>query len=306
MKFPAVWKSFLKVSESQERNPLTSRPKRPEISSGQVAFRSGSVRPILLVKRPLPEDSISESAFASTLRLLPPLVLFFALLIGLAIASEDHFRDTYNLPRSPEPVLKEVLSRPEFKEDAAQSLIERLWNQLREELVRLLARIFRRLPLPEGYTFPQNVGRTLVTAMLLGSAGLLAVFVLIRVFRLARRKRTPSENDSSAAQLGASAASGSEEFRAEALRLAEKGNYSQALIHLFRSALLRLKEKGFLSFHKGKTNREILESINDDLLRGIIADMIPSFNQVRYGNASCDHLEYERFLGLCLRLTERV
>lgn len=285
---------------------MTSRPKRPEFFSRQVAFRSGSGRQILFVKRPLPEDSISESAFAPTLRLLPFLILFFALLISLASASEDHFRDKYNLPRSPEPVLKEILSRPEFKEDAAHSLIERLWNQLQEELIRLLARIFRRLPLPEGYKFPQNVGRTLVTVMLLGSAGLLAVFVLIRIFHLARRKRAPSENNSSAAQLGEPGIPGSGECRAEALRLAEKGNYSQALIHLFRSALLRLKEKGFLSFHKGKTNREILESINDDLLRGIIAEMIPSFNQVRYGNASCDRLEYERFLGLCLRLTERV
>jgi len=242
------------------------------------------------------------SEFRFTLALL----LCLCLLAGPASASADSFQQRYNLPQAPETLLKEILARPEFGEDVTQSFLEGLWERFYKELARLFARILERMPSAVSPMIAEQLGRTIVRMMLLVAAGLLAIYVLFRVFRLVAKRRSVSATYSPQPDVGPAGLAGSRESWDQALIQAEKENYPQALINLFRFALLKLDEAGILLFHRGKTNREILESLNNDSLRKIVAEMIPRFNRVRYGKAFCDRLEYEHFLGLCRRLAERV
>ena len=87
--------------------------------------------------------------------------------------------------------------------------------------------------------------------------------------------------------------------------LAERGEYREALIHLFRYALIRLDEQGRLGFYIGKTNREILRSPRlKKSDRDTLSEMVPIFNCVRYGDFPCGKAEYDRFLLLTGRLLD--
>jgi len=234
------------------------------------------------------------------------ILLCFSLLAGAASASGDSFQEKYNLPQSPETLIKEILSRDEFKEDETRSFIERLLERLYKELVRLLVGILKRFPAGEIPQIDEKLGWMVVKMMLLGSAVVLAIYVLLRAFSLFGNRGIFSDTSFPESEMGRPRVAGSRDSWDRALMLAEKANYAEALINLFRFAVLKLDEQGVLLFHRGKTNGEILECINNDSLREILVEMVPSFNRVRYGKASCDRMEYEHFLGLCRRLSERI
>jgi len=242
------------------------------------------------------------SGFWFTLALL----LCFGLLAGPASASADSFQLRYDLPQAPETLLKEILARPEFGEDDTQSFLDEVWERLYRELARLFARLLEGMPSAMSPMIAEQLGRTIVRMMLLGAAGLLAIYVLFRIFSLVAKRRSVSGAYTPEPDAGPPGLAGSRDSWDQALIQAEKADYAQALINLFRFALFKLDEAGVLLFHRGKTNREILESLNNDSLRKIVAEMVPRFNRVRYGKAFCDRLEYEHFLGLCRRLAERV
>jgi hypothetical protein len=254
----------------------------------------------------LPEKSLSENGLISAFVLIAAFLLCFSLAACPARASENDFQEKYNLPKSPDTLLKEILSRPEFQEDETQSFIDRQLERLYRELARLFARILKSLPAVESPQIDERVGRTIIKMILVGAAGLLVLYVLARVFSLVAKRRLFSDTDSQTPEPGKHGLTGSRNSWDHALMLAEKADYGEALINLFRFAVLKLDEQGILLFHSRKTNREILESIKSDPLREIVGEMVPSFNRVRYGEASCDRLEYEHFLGLCRRLAGRV
>jgi hypothetical protein len=139
------------------------------------------------------------------------------------------------------------------------------------------------------------LGSFVVAAMLV----LIAVAVLYATRTLGRKKPYLEEFD----DLVSPAAVSSSAARIIALKSAEQGNYRDALISMFRYVLLWLDERGRLSLHQVKTNREVLESLGrDQPLRNALGEMIPVFNRVRYGNYPCDKHDYEKFLTLCSRV----
>jgi hypothetical protein len=101
-------------------------------------------------------------------------------------------------------------------------------------------------------------------------------------------------------------ASNSGELWDQALQTAEQARYADALVLLFRFLVSRLHEEGMLSFYRGKTNREILDSLEQEPFRDLVAEMVIRFNRVRYGREACGKADYDEFLTLCRRVSLQI
>ncbi len=210
------------------------------------------------------------------------------------------------LPRDPDVVLKEVLAREEFKKAAEKDLLDRILAWIGEQLLRLLRWILGSLPSlgmgpSEGGLLSKVAAwwiiGALVVALITFGGFVLKRLPLIRAWF--RREEKP-------ASLKQEAILRSVQAWNQGVRLAEQGNYPEALLYLFRSIILLLAEKGAITNYSGKTNREILQSLpQGEPARAGLAGIVPLFNRVRYGNGRCDKAEYEHFLELCTKLTER-
>jgi len=220
--------------------------------------------------------------------------------LGYATPSGD-FQEKFNLPQDPEALLKDILSRKEFKDAAARSLLDRLTAFLNHLWRKALSWILDRLPNPG----PIGLGNESVWAavgILLLTALLAAIIIgLARFFSPILRKRGkkapgPPTQQIELGDLG--------EMSEQALRAAREGDYRKALILLFRFVLLRLDEMGRIKWRSWKTNKEILSSVNDNAAtREPLSEMISTFNGIYYGGWPCGAPEFQRFLTLAQLLT---
>ena len=218
--------------------------------------------------------------------------------------STDEFRTRYDLPKDPKTVLEGILARDEFK-NQEESWIVQAQRLMWETFIRALKWIFNRLPGIDLH-LDDDIGQTILDVQLIAILALVAgllVWVFVRLV-IARRHRIQIIDPALDHPLSKSL--GSSEARAVALKMAEQGDYRGALVHLFRYVLCRLDEQGKLTVGPGKTTREVLAGIPDEEpLRAPLAEMIPIFNRVRYGDADCGRLDYERFRALSRTATER-
>ena len=220
-------------------------------------------------------------------------------------SSVDPFVERFDLPSAPEPVLKEVLSREEFRESPVQPIIDRIREWAADLLRRAFHWIFSRIPDLPRIESDADVLWMILAGLLIGTAALPLFFLVKFLIRLLLRKTWKKDRGGPESEEAGTARSG--ELRAEATAQAERGNYRRALILLFRFALAWLDEAGRLTVHHSRTNREILESVrSEEPLRESLGEMIPVFNRVRYGDGPCDKADYERFLTLCRRVTGRI
>lgn len=236
-------------------------------------------------------------------------LLFLSVSIfGVALASEgvDRFWRDLGLSQDPDSLLREILSRSEFKESNWTWLSEALLRWLSERfrwlydlILALLRKFFGRWNVNvEADTLWSAVGAFFAAVFVVGA--LLVLFHALKAF-LHRKEDRPEMQPSFFAAVGQSS---SETLRISR-SMAERGEYRGALIHLFRYVLIRLDEQGRLGFYAGKTNREILRSPGLRLSdRKVLSEMIPIFNGVRYGDFPCGKSEYDRFLSLTGLLVE--
>jgi hypothetical protein len=213
---------------------------------------------------------------------------------------QDQFMEKLQLPRNPESVLKEVLSRSEFRDSENESLADKLRAMLFDTLQRILAWIRDRIPsvkLPEAEL---DVFWTVIGSFVVAAALVLVAVVVFYATKSWWRKKPDTQEF---ADWDTPDATTSADVRVNALKSAEQDNFREALISMFRYVLLWLDERGRLSLHQVKTNREVLESLRGDkTLRSALGEMIPIFNRVRYGNYPCEKNDYEKFLALCSRV----
>lgn len=220
-------------------------------------------------------------------------------------ASREGFQQTYKVPQDPQPLVRQILSRPEFTRQVGESFIDWLRWQLQEMLRRALQWLFERSRGMKGFRFDPASLSLAVDAMLIGAAvvvALLVVWMLVKHlfgFSFARvAPRLDMEKRDHVIDSGRS--------RALALALANQGDYRGALIHLFRFVLLLLDETGKLTIRPGQTNREILAGIGSNApVYALLAEMIPVFDSVRYGDSPCDRDDYEKFALLSEKVVER-
>jgi hypothetical protein len=225
--------------------------------------------------------------------------------LSAAGPSADEFRKRYDLPQDPKTALEDILARDEFR-NQEESWISQVQRLMWETILRALKWIFDRLP---GFNFDidDDIGQMILDTQLVGMIALVAGLAAWMVVRLIRSRRHRIRVINSPEDHAPADSPGSAGARAMALKLAEQGDYRGALIHLFRYVLTLLDEKGRLTVGPGKTNREVLNSIpNGEPLKAPLAEMIPLFNRVRYGDAGCGKVDFERFQDLSRIVTERI
>ncbi|MFC1836871.1 hypothetical protein ACFL2Q_19455 [Thermodesulfobacteriota bacterium] len=221
-------------------------------------------------------------------------------------ADGDIFAQRYDLPANPDTVLQEVLSRQEFVDAAKKSLWEEIRDWIYEGFRKVLRWIWSLLP---GISPSEEDARVLdwILRALLIAVGMTAVlFVGYQVYRFIRRSRFGSRSRAKTEKAEEEILTADDELWRLALEKAEQGRYGEALILLFRSALMTLDAAGLIYYHPGRTNREILNSLEQGTpIRNTLYQMVPVFNRVFYGNARCGKSDYEHFLEMCSRITRR-
>lgn len=237
-------------------------------------------------------------------------ILLIVLLIPVSSSTQssvNSFQDRFDLSQDPDALLEKILAAREFQEVPGQSLFDSVLEWLEHAVRKALAWIVDRLQLFETVEGDGNPFALILAGLLIAAVGIFLLFAAVRLLSFLHVRRRKERSDSLQAQAEGRRVSKSGEARTQALKAAEAGNYPLALVFLFHFTILWLAEEGRLSFHPGKTNREILESLDtSEPSRECLAAMVPLFNRVRYGKAPCDRNDYERFLALCHRVTERI
>ncbi len=227
----------------------------------------------------------------------------------VAVSSGDQssraFQKRFGLPAAPEKVLEEVLSGAEFQKSPLQDLWERILERAGEMIRAALRWLFDRASALGPVDTSADTLWTIAMCLLIGSAAVLFFYGLMKLgqFLLDRRSLVALNGD--AVPRSGSETLGRDQLRERARSASAAGNYAEAVIYLFRFALLWLDGGGRVALHPGKTNREILESMRaDDAVKPTLGAMIPLFNRVRYGNRVCSKTEYDGFTDLFTRVTE--
>jgi hypothetical protein len=227
---------------------------------------------------------------------------------GKGDLSAERFRELLRLSADPEEVVRQVLSRDEFRESPVQSLADRLleflswlWNGILSWLHDHWPRLG---PIEGNYEFFWTFLGILFYVVILGLLGSVLVLLVIRVILPALRKW--SSGGSLAAAVLLDQEENAEPSREEVTQLASQGKFSAALVRLFRLILVQLDSRGQVVLHRSRTTREILDAISPrDPVRATLAEMVTVFNAVRYGAAPCGRAEFDRFMILADRVTGR-
>jgi hypothetical protein len=244
------------------------------------------------------------------IRILQVLCLFLLLVVACghwpaqsayATPPSGDFQETFNLPQDPEALLKDILSRKEFKDAATRSLLDRLIAYLNYLWRKALSWILDRWP----SLGPISLGNESIWAAvgILLITALLAVIItrLARFFALVSRRGGDRASESRVQEIELGNLG---EMQARALRAAQAGDYRKAVILLFRFVLLRLDELGHIKWRPWKTNREILRSVHENTTtREPLSEMISIFNGIYYGDKPCENPEFQRFLSLAQLVT---
>lgn len=204
---------------------------------------------------------------------------------ALSRAHEEYPQKVFTI-RDVEP-LKEILARPEFQWQEAQTVEMPDWlGDLLEGFFNLMERI------------AFGVWNTLYH----GRVFFITAAVLLFAFSLFYISRSLSRSLVREAQL---ASEGGDEDNVltskgamqRAQTLSEKGDYRNAIRYLYLSSLLVLDEQGLLRYDRSRTNREYLRSISSkpDLMNPL-RDVIDVFDRVWYGYESVDEKTYQSYI----------
>ena len=90
-----------------------------------------------------------------------------------------------------------------------------------------------------------------------------------------------------------------DELRQRAARFANEGNYREALRYLYISMLMLMDARGVWHYDINRTNWEHIALLSREKKRPELVlplqEMTRRFDRVRYGNADCDDVEWNRF-----------
>lgn len=193
--------------------------------------------------------------------------------------------DALALPASAAPSdarerLKDIFAHPPFQRAASDSAAQQWWRDFWDWVGRLIDDLLR----PVGQLAP-TTGVT-ISWVIAGVGGALLLGVIIYLLIGLRRgmaAEAQADDEDAEARLTAKTALG------QAGDLARGGDYRTAVRYLYLSALLWLDERDMLRYDRALTNREYLDRVRDNpALRGRLAPIVETFDQVWYGHASID------------------
>ena len=229
---------------------------------------------------------IDPSYLVAELRRDPPDLERLATLLDVLLqAHEEYPQNVFTL----EDVLplKEILARPEFQWQEAQSLTMPNW------LDDLLQRFFDLM---------DRIGYGVRRVSYYGRVPLIVAAALLFVFSLFYVSRSLSRSLVREAQLAAEGSDGDETLTSKgamqrAQALSGEGDYRNAIRYLYLSSLLVLDEQGLLRYDRSRTNREYLRSMSSkpELVKSL-SDVIDVFDRVWYGFESVDEETYQSYV----------
>jgi hypothetical protein len=224
-----------------------------------------------------------------------------------AVQQDINFWSEWDFDRTPDTLLDEILARKEFKDALEPTLMDKAREMAYEALRRVIRWLAKRWP--SGPRIGNEVGFLyfVLDILILSLVVLLTLFIAhILIRRMREGSLFPKRDDKLEIDANLPLPS-TRKLWDIALKAAEQGDYAGALIILFRAVLVHLDQRGLLSYHSVKTNREILSSVASHAdLRQLLSEMIPMFNSVFYGDAECDKPKYERFRALYEQAIERI
>lgn len=230
--------------------------------------------------------TIDPSFLVAELRHDPPDLERLATLLDVLWKTHEEYPQKVFTVQDIDP-LKEILARPEFHWQEAQSLTMPVW------LDELLQRFFDLM---------DRIGYGVRTASYYGRVPLIVAAALLFVFSLVYISRSLSRSLVREAQLAAESAEGDETLTSKgamqrAQALSGQGDYRNAIRYLYLSSLLVLDEQGLLRYDRSRTNREYLRSISSKPeLAKQLSDVIDVFDRVWYGFESVDEQTYQSYL----------
>jgi hypothetical protein len=186
-------------------------------------------------------------------------------------------------PAGAQQVLREVLSRPEFRE----TWWERLQRRVAAWAMNLIASLLSHLPKVGG----AGVWLMIVLWLALAVAGVIVVAAAISLLRRPRRRVRRERR----AEPAAPARLSHLDWLAEATRAAEAGDHRAAVRAVHMAALVKLDEVGAVSFDRAATDARyvgLLRERGRGELAAVLAKLNRLFAVVWYGSAPARGAEY--------------
>lgn len=183
--------------------------------------------------------------------------------------------------------LKRILARPEF----GPTLWERIVNWLRD----LLRRLWPDQVSPEAGAAAETASNVLQW-VIASVGGVLIALLLSYWLHGFLRSFVADAEARRRLEAGEDAPLTATEARQQAARLAQLGNYRQAVRQLYLSALLQLEDSGFLNKDRSLTNREYVAQVaHIPPIYIRFRPVVETFDAVWYGIREPDHEAFHRY-----------
>ena len=192
--------------------------------------------------------------------------------------------------------LKEILARPEFQWQEAQTVEAPDWlNRIFEVVTSFIDRIV--------YTLASLIVQGRTVFIVLGS--ILFTLILIYISKLLSRSLAGNAQLAEQDAEGEGIVTSKGAFkRAETLSM--QGDYRNAIRYLYLSSLLVLDEQGLMRYDRSRTNREYLRSVSSKPeLAKPLRDVIDVFDRVWYGFEGVDEQTYQSYVERVDELREK-
>ncbi len=183
--------------------------------------------------------------------------------------------------------LEEILTQPEFTwTEDEPTIIDRIWQAISEQLLKLLARI--------SPSAASGFGPLIQTALTIAGIVILAG-ALIFTFRGLLADLVSEADSTNDGELGDEYISADQALQ-RAQDSSTGGDYRSAVRYLYLSSLLLLEERGLIRYDRSQTNQEYLRSVaGRPELAAVLRDVIDVFDRVWYGFQTLDHAAYAQY-----------
>ena len=196
--------------------------------------------------------------------------------------------------------LDAILLRNEYRPDEEKESIVRKWLR---SLWGFIRRLLDKLPRPQPAQ-PDDPGITPFRMFSLVFGLLLLVGIGFGLFRfITRRRRRKRKNDGLEVREVLGEALPDDITAADLLRkaseIASQGDYRTAIRRAYIALLCELEERGKLSLHKSRTNRDYIEELRGEIeILSPFSQMTGRFEKTWYGQAETSAGEFDDYLTL--------
>jgi hypothetical protein len=202
-----------------------------------------------------------------------------------------------NDPDKIRSLLQEILNRPEFsglRPDGFQAMLNRVFEILRSwRVYRVFAELLRSFTELIARAFIDPVTGGALKALILVLVGIFLILVISVIL-----KRISFNASQTSDQQENVFNTDPRYYEKEAEEFAKKGEFVEALRHLYLSLLLFFSAKGILDFSHSRTNREIeklVSRLNGTSFIDKFSNMNSIFEEKVYALKPCTTEEFEKF-----------